>query len=1335
MSMRSRMFAAFNKVSEYVFTRASDAISTTMSRVGETLLYYAPPMRHRVLYETDPSLFSGTAEREMLQAEQAEEDQRLEEVEAEKRRLDTERGMLRLREMRELAQLKGEREALRREETIRRRVAEEAEREVLMVEENATRLFRNTEERKERALQARKETRKRLLHERREAREIPPLEDIPKELPPHDPRVEDYEGKERESDYDEEEQKLPQERKEDQFLPPPVNDDLYEFPNYEDYLAFQMGESLESQNVWSRTLRNWDVGLRKIDQAGRRARMRAITSVEELRAEQESLKKAKRKSDVLSSLDIANGDIITANLSREIVKYRPFGSVKHVSRYLKEYEYHSIPNPAFYQNEMTLAYGIMYAFIIMRTYMDMKNATVAIKFVKPATEHTAEEVIYKSIAPTSLAQVLTEIRLLQGQFVEGVTNGSDVDYVYAYELDLDSFLIESRSRTAPRAGVNPFKKDGDCLYRLSQLGLIGELTLLGDNFSLFSPTCNGDNCILSACSFLNGKKDTTMTRNSYAKVRESLNLPKKGLIPLSRLSDIAKYFNINIRAYNVVDNGVGCSHVEVGEFEGGDRTVELLFTDILTEQGHCFAIRRTQPTPPRDRKKAPSKVFYKTHVLGFDFETVADHRDRGNLKTYSVSFFSYPLDEAPQDFADEIKNVTNITGTRFVCEKALVDYVLAAPGDVKYVMVGFNSSRFDNFFLAKQFACQSRLDSVFIANNELKGFASGRHRTLDLCKIAVGTLQGLCSSYKTSPKKLAGFDHRLPQNAFFKGGEEKLIEWVDENRVLLEEYNAKDVLSMLDLLEKVRASLLSLTGVDFIKQNVGTIGSVTEKGWIAKMKELEKATGIDYRPQAANEEWVDEMMRASIYGGRTENMKGLPWASTESMMMVDAKSLYPTAMMGKNADSLHERNTYGFFPYDSYDFLKGLDPRYAISVHHVLILEQPSSYDKPKIVIPRREKDKPLDWKYTGSFEAVLNSVDIAQIRAHGGVVEVYAGFGYKKSTDLTFKDFLDRLIKAKDEQDVYKNSKNPLYNAAIRETAKLLMNSLSGKFNQKNHTTMSFLVKNDKDEEEAFDTLDIDEPYEYFTLTQTISILSGKKKNELIYNPKKARASIISSLIYSYARQYMYDNLLYPYDTLYGDTDSAMLTKQEYDRFRRDKPKLHAEAQGREPELGDFEEELGANDGCNTCVVAPKNYLGQPLIRAPDGTMVINHANVKCKLKGVGMKSAKRILDPTITLTDMSLEQQDELFNTPSESVIALYENKKVPVIKNGKVVLDVEGHMLLEERGVYVVEDLFKDLVEKGSVRIMCFQMKRNVTTLEIFNSYVIKTITAKVSELTIV
>ena len=110
--------------------------------------------------------------------------------------------------------------------------------------------------------------------------------------------------------------------------------------------------------------------------------------------------------------------------------------------------------------------------------------------------------------------------------------------------------------------------------------------------------------------------------------------------------------------------------------------------------------------------------------------------------------------------------------------KAFLDWIYANEcGDTydgvfhkhKFIITGFNSSRFDNFFLMDEGLREDMVRDILFVQNSVLNFNMGRHSGLDLCRFIASSLKGACASFKTNPKKLEGFSHTEPQEAFEKG--------------------------------------------------------------------------------------------------------------------------------------------------------------------------------------------------------------------------------------------------------------------------------------------------------------------------------------------------------------------------------------------------------------------------------------------------------------------------------------------------------------------------------------------------------------------------------------
>jgi hypothetical protein len=136
--------------------------------------------------------------------------------------------------------------------------------------------------------------------------------------------------------------------------------------------------------------------------------------------------------------------------------------------------------------------------------------------------------------------------------------------------------------------------------------------------------------------------------------------------------------------------------------------------------------------------------------------------------------------------------------------------------------------------------------------------------------------------------------------------------------------------------------------------------------------------------------------------------------------------------------------------------------------------------------------------------------------------------------------------MKAKNEQDTLKSKKDEKYNPALRETLKLLMNSLSGKVIEGLHTEK---------------TQDINSVAEYEKIkdkAQSINFINAiGNKLFITYEvdgeslcKKSQRPIYLGVLIYDYAKRYMFENSYSKVgldQLLYTDTDAS---KFRYSRF-----------------------------------------------------------------------------------------------------------------------------------------------------------------------------------------
>lgn len=106
--------------------------------------------------------------------------------------------------------------------------------------------------------------------------------------------------------------------------------------------------------------------------------------------------------------------------------------------------------------------------------------------------------------------------------------------------------------------------------------------------------------------------------------------------------------------------------------------------------------------------------------------------------------------------------------------------------------------------------------------------------------------------------------------------------------------------------------------------------------------------------------------------------------------------------------------------------------------------------------------------------------------------------------------------------------------NKSLRILLKLLLNSLSGKVIERIHIDDYKMTGNSTME-------DLPEGWEVQSVIGDKVIIKGKK-DEFKEFKKQFKPLFYGILIYAYARDHLYKNVLRDYNPIYGDTDSALL-------------------------------------------------------------------------------------------------------------------------------------------------------------------------------------------------
>jgi hypothetical protein len=652
------------------------------------------------------------------------------------------------------------------------------------------------------------------------------------------------------------------------------------------------------------------------------------------------------------------------------------------------------------------------------------------------------------------------------------------------------------------------------------------------------------------------------------------------------------------------------------------RPATVIARRVIAQGRNHYGVKRTaanEKSPRVDR------------VIIYDYETI--YNAEGVIEPYALGFMELDPSAVLEDFKDCAGLVTQIIrreGESCLSVTApLLDVLASAPPDVHYTLVSFNGARFDHYILAKAAQNRAMLSGVFAtAGAGLRSLNIGRHTTLDMAKLCPAmSLAGACEGFATSPTKMDGFNHIVVQRAANDG---KLYTWLEDNAEQLAEYLGRDILSTASLFTKVSKTLTELSGSSvYGLKAIGTIGG---HAW-TKMKEM------CHLPGRVSTHELDKTIRSAIVGGRVQCYREGKRHDLAQANMLDFASLYPTAMAcpDKVSSIFDPLERWGYYPSG-----EGNSEPTAVSswtpgdvgIYRATIHSQPEGLPN---VLPRRGDT--LEWDYRGEFETWATHIDLALITNGGGRITVHEGLTWPVYRPAIFKKFIDELAAGKDAQDELLRTGDERYNPALRMMFKLLMNSASGKCCQNNYDDSVELATGSVAQLNAERKLDQDAPITWIPLGGETCIIMGKKLTTSVYK-KSAKPSILAVLIYSYSRALVWRTLC-QHNIIYGDTDSGLFERADYEAIRAAFPQL--DPTGRKKELGDLEEELKPHSRAVAYTLAPKDYA--VFLYGEDGA--INARASKLRVKGVNMRT-----DRLINLSNEPTEREATILDIKGQTM-----------------------------------------------------------------------------------
>jgi hypothetical protein len=544
----------------------------------------------------------------------------------------------------------------------------------------------------------------------------------------------------------------------------------------------------------------------------------------------------------------------------------------------------------------------------------------------------------------------------------------------------------------------------------------------------------------------------------------------------------------------------------------------------------------------KNNKGRPQRPV-KNKFIFFDYETVIDFTKNSCMKEYSLSILVLENDKL-EDLcdADKKKDIEKVNKIRkdccttflgYDCSTKFIKWLIDNQADTCFTFVGFNNVNFDNFILLDAVLRYNddalSVSEIFYNGNQLLNFKmSGRHSTFDIHKHLMGSLSANCKSFKINCCAKKSFDHDKAQQLHEGLG---LLNFITDNEEL-KEYNEFDVLATAVLFCKYRQALKDIEATKIYADelhNVKTIGSL-----IYKVFEASKEKKKFDLPKMDFQQYTD-LQKCKI-AGRVELFNGVQKVE-ERLVSTDVCSLYPYVMSvapvyypcGKliTTDTYMGDDVLGFYYCD-------------IDQSNLKAMNLPKIY--------ARKTEIENDWDYEGVLENYLvSNVIIGLLKKFNCGVVIKNGFYFtekKKSCDMF--DFLLDFMKAKNDQDTLNKNKDDLYNPALRETLKLLMNSLSGKVIEGLHTEktvdVNSIAEYEKIKQKAVSVNFINAIGNKLFMTYEVEAEGVCKKSQ--------RPIYLGVYVYDYAKRYMYENSYSKVglnELLYTDTDAS---KFRYSKF-----------------------------------------------------------------------------------------------------------------------------------------------------------------------------------------
>ena len=647
------------------------------------------------------------------------------------------------------------------------------------------------------------------------------------------------------------------------------------------------------------------------------------------------------------------------------------------------------------------------------------------------------------------------------------------------------------------------------------------------------------------------------------------------------------------------------------------------FLDVITDQDLPISAELLTTT-----ERWPNMLF-------FDFETFSDGTGH---RVYAAGCLHWNEHGEEKYFS-------------FYGEPALENFIMFLEYEHErgqsLTLVSYNGAGFDHYFILEhQLKAMETPEGFLLSRGRLLQVNFWGHKCLDLYNfLGPVSLDANCASYQVPVRKHV-FPHLFPKSyddVTYCGPaladefypikmREEVITWkaslrpdfVFDFEKESEFYLQRDVECLMELSKRFMRSVW--TEFKVYLPNYLTLSQMAFDLW---RQTLDKSWSL---PLPIEKPFYDAI-NASTYGGRCHFVKRFfrseqpdftPYADISDYLIdLDVVSLYPASMrdhafpVGPYVHWCDERSVHTWADM----FATGVPLPLAIWRVSVIC---PSHFIVTPL--PKKHDDRHTTcWENTNSESQWYTSVDLAIGRDHGYTFTFHEGYVWEKSAPV-FDAYIDMMFQRKAQQDVWKSTRDPLYNPAARDVFKKLMNALYGKMMQKRQATSHLFLEtgtqNEENHVEWMDFLEAHMGIEYKDMGDMI-LMTGERVD---FTAGISKPHYLGAFVLSYSRLIMnsYFDALDPFrlhpdqgtwlDSMdhslyYTDTDSLIVHAKLIPRVV-DKMGSH---------LGQLADELGGGKIVEGYFLSPKLYCVK--YKMPDET-------IHFKVRGKGIPNALLHLD-----------------------------------------------------------------------------------------------------------